>query len=243
MHLFKKVTRFAWLPLVAVTFAAYAASGLGKRLDPPPYVADLLADLPAAATQLEPHSPAREAIEVGDFDRAREMLSFSPLDEAPLPEGFPHYTPVGVIEVKRYPAYRKAVGPAFWPLFQHIQKQGIPMTSPVEMRSGESSSGNGEMAFLYQTTKVGKIGPIDGVAVEETPETLVVSLGMRGNMDGQTSSDAFDRLENWLSQSTKYQHATKGESTQRVFGYNSPMVPVGKRYWEAQLLLKPIDPE
>ena len=56
--------------------------------------------------------------------------------EAPLPDGFPTYTPVGEIEVKRYPAYRKAEttgGVAFWTLFQHIKTAGISMTAPVEM--------------------------------------------------------------------------------------------------------------
>ena len=33
---------------------------------------------------------------------------FQPIKEAEMPKDFPGYTPVGQIEVKQYPAYRKA---------------------------------------------------------------------------------------------------------------------------------------
>ena len=38
---------------------------------------------------------------------------FKPIKEAEMPKGFPGYTPVGKIEVKQYPAYRKASGEQF----------------------------------------------------------------------------------------------------------------------------------
>ena len=47
---------------------------------------------------------------------------FQPIKEAEMPKGFPGYTPVGQIEVKQYPAYRKASTSGlaeFWTLFQH----------------------------------------------------------------------------------------------------------------------------
>ena len=51
---------------------------------------------------------------------------FKPVVEAPLPDGFPTYTPVGKIEVKQYPAYRKETSGrvAFWTLFEHITSSG-----------------------------------------------------------------------------------------------------------------------
>lgn len=235
---------FNWKTLTAgaaalVAGVAYAA-GRGERMPAVEYVEGLLADLPAAAEQLEPHSPVRAAIEAGEVERAREMLAFRPYAEAPLPEGFPAFTPVGVIEVKQYPAYRKAVGSAFWPLFNHIQNQGIPMTAPVEMRSAPKDAPNGgndgAMAFLYQNTEVGELGPIDGVAVEETPETLVASLGMRGRMSEATAAEAKATLEAWLADQTEYRRA--GEEPFRLFGYSSPMVPDTEKYWEAQVLLE-----
>ncbi|MEO0530982.1 MAG: heme-binding protein [Planctomycetota bacterium] len=216
---------------------AYAA-GRGERMESPAYIDELLADLSSAAKSLEPHSPAREALQSGEIDAAREMLSFRPYDEAPLPEGFPKFTPVGVIEVKHYPAYRKAVGSGFWPLFQHIQTQSIPMTAPVEMTRTPANNGRGEMAFLYQSTAVGEPGPIDGVAVEDTPATLVASLGMRGPMGEGTAEQAKETLQAWLADQSEYQAA--GDTPFRLFGYNSPSVPDADKYWEAQMLIEPL---
>ena len=34
---------------------------------------------------------------------------FQPIKEAEMPKGFPTYTPVGQVEIKKYPAYRKAL--------------------------------------------------------------------------------------------------------------------------------------
>ena len=225
---------------VLVGGVAYAA-GRGERMPTPPSVEGWLADLEAAAGAIEPHSPVLDTIESGDLDAAREMLSFRPYDEAPLPEGFPAFTPVGVIEVKTYPAYRKAVGPAFWPLFRHIQTQGIPMTAPVEMRRAVGDDGNGQMAFLYQNTDVGQVGPIDGVAVEDTPETTVASLGMRGRMSESTAEEARERLEAWLADQSTYTRVGEGDVSFRLYGYNSPMVSDREKYWEAQLLLAPAE--
>ncbi|MEM1213609.1 MAG: hypothetical protein AAGI68_15075, partial [Planctomycetota bacterium] len=49
---------------------------------------------------------------------------------------FPEPSPVGEFVVKTYPAYRAAIaqgGNAFWPLFQHIKRNDIQMTTPVAM--------------------------------------------------------------------------------------------------------------
>ena len=64
--------------------------------------------------------------------------------EAELPDGFPDPGPAGKVIVKEYPAYRLARFAAlqgqpasqngmFWPLFQHIKRNDIAMTAPVEM--------------------------------------------------------------------------------------------------------------
>ncbi|QDV80096.1 heme-binding protein [Botrimarina mediterranea] len=199
-----------------------------------------LADLPAAAAELEPYSPAREVIEAGELDKARAMLYFRPRAEAPLPEGFPSFTPVGVIEVKEYPAYRRAVGPSFWTLFQHIQKQQIPMTAPVEMNRAPGANGDGAMAFLYQNTGVGERGEIDGVEIEDVPATTVVSLGFRGGLNDRQVAESAQRLKDWLAGQSKYRAAKEPEM--RVFGYNGPQVPERDRYGEVQILLKPAAP-
>ena len=231
-----------WLLVASLGAVAWAESSLRSRYESPALVAELLDDLESASERLERHSPAREALERGDHAAAREMLAFRPIDEAPLPEGFPAYTPVGVIEVKRYPAYRKAVGPGFWPLFQHIQTQGIPMTAPVEMVSETSVQGEGAMAFLYQNTEVGEIGPVDGVAVEDTPETVVASLGMRGRLNKEIAEGARQRLEAWHAEQSTYTRIGDGEESFRVFGFNGPMVRESERFWEMQMLLRSIQP-
>ncbi|MGL4514322.1 MAG: heme-binding protein [Lacipirellulaceae bacterium] len=219
--------------------AAWAATAEVKRMSPGALVTELLADLPSAAAKLEPHSPVRGLIEGGKLDEARGMLSFQPRDEAPTPKGFPAFTPVGVIEVKQYPAYRKAVGDSFWGCFRHISERSIPMTAPVEMREPGSDNGAGKqwMAFLYSDTTVGELGPIDGVEITDTPAATVASLGVRGDMSRAAAEGAKETLEKWLGGSTEYEAAGGDESPFRLFGYNSPMVPSSERYWEAQVIV------
>lgn len=63
-----------------------------------------------------------------------------------LPEGYPPPTPPGAIELKKYAEVRRAevsgrlnpnlgMNLGFWPLFQHIQRNDIAMTAPVEMNT------------------------------------------------------------------------------------------------------------
>ncbi len=225
-------TLLTWIGLSV----ANAATAEKERMMAPDYLIARLSDLDAAANEFEPCSPVIEIIKAGKLDEAREMLMFRPLAEAPVPEGFPSFTPVGVIEVKQYPAYRKAVGKSFWPLFRHIQKQNIPMTAPVEMKS--TPSNKEQMSFLYETTDVGTLGSIDGIEVQGNPATLVASLGVRGKMSKSMKEQAKATLEKWLASQSKYRRLTDDETTFRLYGYNSPMVSNSEKYWEAQMLIK-----
>lgn len=71
------------------------------------------------------------------------ILTFKPKVEAPVPAGFPAPTPVGVVEIKKLPVYRMAKvynsggGNNFFTLFNHIKKNNIEMTAPVEMTMAE----------------------------------------------------------------------------------------------------------
>ena len=76
--------------------------------------------------------------------RVHESLTFRPLMEAELPQGFPPFTPLHHVEVKTYPAYRMAQAAmkepaeqrgnsAFFSLFAHIQRNNIEMTAPVQV--------------------------------------------------------------------------------------------------------------
>jgi len=93
--------------------------------------------------------------------------------ESPLPAGYPEPTPPGAIDLKRYPTVRRAeyvssgspgigMNMGFFPLFNHIKRNDIAMTSPVEMdyrdtfdpatgKQAPKESMSWTMSFLYRT--------------------------------------------------------------------------------------------
>ena len=172
------------------------------------------------------------------------ILTFKPRVEAPVPTGFPAPTPVGVVEIKKLPVYRMAKvansgmgGNNFFTLFNHIKKNNIEMTAPVEMTMTEKNGKYTEssMAFLYQETTLGKVGPQGNVAVLDTTECTVVSVGMRGS----PSSENIESARRWLLEkikTTPEAYEIAGEL--KVMGYNSPFMPEKLRYYEVQLPLK-----
>ena len=172
------------------------------------------------------------------------ILTFKPRVEAPVPAGFPAPTPVGVVEIKKLPVYRMAKvansgmgGNNFFTLFNHIKKNNIEMTAPVEMTMTEKNGKYTEssMAFLYQETTLGKVGPQGNVAVLDTTECTVVSVGMRGS----PSSENIESARRWLLEkikTTPQAYEIAGEL--KVMGYNSPFMPEKLRYYEVQLPLK-----
>ena len=171
------------------------------------------------------------------------ILTFKPKVEAPVPAGFPAPTPVGVVEIKKLPVYRMAKvangggNGSFFTLFNHIKKNNIEMTAPVEMTMAEKNGKFTEssMAFLYQQTTLGKTGPQGNVAVIDTTESLVASIGMIGS----PSTAALDSAKRWLLEKIKASsqpYEVVGEL--RVMGYNSPFMPEKLRYYEVQLALK-----
>ena len=172
------------------------------------------------------------------------ILTFKPRVEAPVPAGFPAPTPVGVVEIKKLPVYRMAKvansgmgGNNFFTLFNHIKKNNIEMTAPVEMTMSEKNGKYTEssMAFLYQETTLGKVGPQGNVAVLDTTECTVVSVGMRGS----PSSENIESARRWLLEkikTTPQAYEIAGEL--KVMGYNSPFMPEKLRYYEVQLPLK-----
>ena len=172
------------------------------------------------------------------------ILTFKPRVEAPVPTGFPAPTPVGVVEIKKLPVYRMAKvansglgGNNFFTLFNHIKKNNIEMTAPVEMTMTEKNGKYTEssMAFLYQETTLGKVGPQGNVAVLDTKECMVASIGMRGS----PSSENIESARRWLLEkikTTPEAYEIAGEL--KVMGYNSPFMPEKLRYYEVQLPLK-----
>ena len=169
---------------------------------------------------------------------AAEEEPFTPILEAKLPEGFPGTTPVGAIEVKHYPEYRKATSSgrsAFWTLFRHIQRNGISMTAPVELTyAGDDAQQPREqsMAFLYGSRALGEPGQAGSVDVVDVPAATVVSIGVRGPRTEESFLDAYDQLQAWL-QERESQYAVAGPP--RVMAYNSPFVPRNRQFFEVQI--------
>jgi hypothetical protein len=168
----------------------------------------------------------------GAFDSILADESFRPLLEAPLPEGFPGPGPVGRVLEKRYPGYRAARaagGGAFFTLFNHIRRNRVAMTAPVEMTMDEGA-GTVDMAFLYGKPGQGEAGEQGAVSVLDLPARRVLSLGMRGSRPRAAFEGArraiLARME---------RDGLEADGPFRVLGYNSPMVPPANAFWEVQV--------
>jgi len=184
---------------------------------------------------------AAQARLTDDLRLAVEDLEFEPRMEADLPEGFPAPTPVRALELKSFPRYRLASAEmggsrssgAFWTLFGHIQRNDIPMTAPVETTYGAATDDLEEsrMAFLYESTRQGAAGPAGAVEVLDVEPALAVSTGCRGSMTRTSIDAARQRLLDWIDARGDLEVA----GPVRTMGYNSPMVPRERRYFEVQL--------
>jgi hypothetical protein len=178
-----------------------------------------------------------EAETAGDDDRY--------LSEANLPEGFPKPGPAGEVVEKDYPAYRVAMAPggerAFWKLFQHIKSHDIAMTAPVEMTlepAGEDAQGRervagyevSEMMFMYARPDMGELGEDGDVVVQDIPAMKVLSLGWFGRQGGEKAKAATEKLQVALAD----RQDLKPVGPMRLMGYNSPMVPPERQYFEVQ---------
>jgi hypothetical protein len=168
---------------------------------------------------------------------AKNPEAFQPIIEAELPAGFPSFTPVGKIEVKQYPGYRKAESDpnGFWKLFMHIKKNEIAMTAPVEMTyaGGDGSKPRpANMAFLYGRPDLGSIGDQDKVQVVDVAPMTVVSIGVRGARTDAAIESAQNALQDWIA-AQQGRFAAVGPV--RVMAYNSPFVPKDRNFFEVQI--------
>ena len=175
--------------------------------------------------------------------------------EAPLPVGYAPPTPPRCMEIKSYPLVRRAEitstgktnagsNRSFWPLFQHIQKRGIAMTSPVEMDYTGMSDDKGNlsdergswtMSFLYRTPDMGETGPAESnVQVKDLPPMTVISLGMQGNYGLKQVNTALDKLRDALAKQDQW--VVAGEP--RALNYNGPQIEAGYRWSEIQIPVK-----
>jgi len=169
---------------------------------------------------------------------------FQVVRESSLPAGFPEPGPVGEVIEKEYPRYRLARADgnrAFWTLFNHIKKNRIPMTAPVEMTMTDEGDTlrQTDMAFLYERPGQGEAGSDGAVKVLDGKPVTVLSIGIRGPLTAVAIREARAAVERRLGEREDLRQTGKW----RLLGYNSPMVPAMKRFWELQIpvVAKPTD--
>jgi len=177
--------------------------------------------------------------------------------EAPLPEGYPAPTPPGAIELKTYPSVRRAeytgrgnaefgMNVGFWPLFQHIQRNAIAMTSPVEMDytgwTGEASESGDDwtMSFLYRTAELGPTGEDGRIRIVDTEPVTVIAMGVRGAYGRGTIAPALEALMDWLANQPADGERWELAGDPRAFYYNGPSVRNANKWAEAQIPVRPV---
>lgn len=165
--------------------------------------------------------------------------------DTPLPVGYPPPTAPGAIELKRYPIVRRAevssaspadmgMNVAFWPLFQHIQRRDIAMTSPVEMdyRGMEDGKPDGwTMSFLYRERDQGPVGKDGIVTVGDAPPLTVIAIGMTSSYGTRSFTEGLAALDAWLASQTAWERV----GDPRAMHYNGPDVRPQDRWMEVQI--------
>jgi hypothetical protein len=217
--------------------------------------ATLLVHSPATARRLrDAAQAARAGGEAAALDREVERvlgdLRFEPYVEAELPLGWPRTAPVGEVVLKAYPRYRMAkTGMAkrggtttpFFALFNHIKRNEIAMTAPVQMDYTDGNEKQASMAFLYAYPTQGDSGQDtrdDRVDVVDIAPSMAISIGGRGYEMAQTIAGLRARLDAWLAA-----HGDEYEAAGplRTMGYNSPMVPANRRFYEVEMPVRPVE--
>lgn len=169
-----------------------------------------------------------------------------------LPDGYPAPTPPGSIDIKSYPSVRLAevqgasspdggMNKAFWPLFQHIKKHDIAMTSPVEMNYQNLDENNTpdawSMAFLYRTPDLNETGTEGNITVRDADPVTVLSLGAKGDYSMSLVNTAREQLQSWLDQNPQW--VSDGEW--RALYYNGPSLFWWNKWAEVQIPIRPAD--
>ncbi|MEM1167340.1 MAG: heme-binding protein [Planctomycetota bacterium] len=202
--------------------------------------------------------------------------------EESLPVGYADPTPPGAIDIKGYAPVRRAqltmtgvdrenagalgnVG--FFPLFNHIKRRDIAMTSPVESEydgmtlvsledvvaaeKAQNAPADGEsdadvsmaMSFLYRNPELGPTG-IDErdprIEVIDTEPVIVLSIGYRGPYGLRLLDDEREALAAWLDETPDWEIDDSATFSMRVLSYNGPYVPRRIRWGELQVPVRPV---
>ena len=237
-------------PDAAPEAAHDTADGHSGRASEPGAEAPNPVRTPAQVTRVGGDTAAQIEIRDGEFRFGPSRI------ESPLPAGYPEPTPPGAIDLKRYPTVRRAeyvssgspgfgMNMGFFPLFNHIKRNDIAMTSPVEMdyrdlfdpatgKQEPKESMSWTMSFLYRTAELAPVGKDrkDGkVIVTDRPELEVLSIGMNGPYGTGVVEKGLTLLHAWLKDHPEYEVA--GEP--RAFHYNGPYIANRNKWSEVQL--------
>lgn len=244
-------------PWSALALAALAACSSSQNSVQEAAGAPLIASLP-------PEVLARVERVGGDLEAQVELLAGAGESGADvyrfgrcrvttaLPAGYPPPTPPGAIEIKSYPRARRAevtgnTNPdfgmffGFWPLFRHIERQEIAMTSPVELdyrgfqENGRLSTRGWTMSFLYREPEMGAIGADGDVAIVDRSPVVVVSKGRKGPYMFDRSDATARELVAWVEASAEWEVA----GPPRALYYNGPEQRNDDKWSEIQLPIRP----
>lgn len=167
--------------------------------------------------------------------------------DTPLPEGYPLPTPPGAIEIKSYPLVRRAVvsgtggadsgmNRAFWPLFNHIKKHDIAMTSPVEVDYHDLENATSPnprdwtMAFLYRSPEMNQPGVEGSVRVLDAEPVTVIAVGLKGDYSMDLVRRGLAEIDAWLAENPEWTPA----GSWRALYYNGPSLFWWNKWAEVQ---------
>ncbi len=139
---------------------------------------------------------------------------------------------IDVCEIKKLPAARileaqeageadrqATMNRSFRRLFNTIRENDIPMTTPVEMRSGKTS---GMVFYLDENSaKRADIRPVENVNLSTLPERTVASLAVRGSYTPERLAETESKLRAWLAAHTDWQSSGPAYAVY----WNSPFMP------------------
>ena len=186
-----------------------------------------------------------------DSNNAGEASTYPPgfIPEAPLPEGFPPPSEVGRVVEKSYPLCRTYSAPgnnAFMRCFAYLSKQRHEMTIPVildyrpkpDAREAQPANMDfmdvARMHFILEEPSLDEPKEDGPVTVADMPRMRVLSIAIQGAMSAEKLGEAERKLEAEMARRKNITAA----GPKRVLGYNSPMVPRDKAFWEIQVPIR-----
>lgn len=201
-----------------------------------------------AAAERDGADKAVSSLRLGLSDLAAD-LAFKPVREAELPKDFPDFGAIDEIEVRDYPSYRMVRAPmkrngsmsSFWMLFNHIKKNDIAMTTPVQIdyEDGAARQQEQSMAFLYGDPAIGEAGMDGKVEVVDVAARTVLTIGARGYERRDRVEAMHQELLAWLA---AHAETYLPDGPMRLLNYNSPSVGDDRRCYEVQVPIRRVEP-